>query len=561
MPRTTRRLPHALVRAAAVFVLSAGVTVPALVHAPAAHAADVSATFTTDDARLGVQITGNPLWIKVSVLASTAPGAAVLASSDDLRWQDGNTDAGRPYGYVTDTAPRLPEGTAYGTYPVLVEYRQSGGTVQKWTGGTYAHKLHTGVTDLSFDRTTTSLTARKVVLSGRATTWDPVTDAVTPARAGTSVKVTVHTYTDTWKDLTATATTGADGSFSLPFTPNGAINRGTATVVAPAADTVPTAPAPVPEVGIEKTTYRIAARLDRYRVAKDTNVTVTGRVERLTPDGWKPYPGAPIITTSSRPDYTLAVNGLMGRGVSAGDGTFTYGARASYATGVYTSLAPSAYYQSRAYDQGTIAVPQPFSFTHWGVTLDEYGRVRGTGRMTTQAYCGDQTVSLQASLDNGRTWRNLAGARASGGTAGYCPFEVTSQGYVNALYRLHHAETDQLTARTTGSVRLGRVPTRFSAFAISPSRPYVNAKMTVSGTLQQQNAGVWKPLKGAKVTLLFKPKGDTQWYWVTRNVATGSDGRFSFRATNYGDGSWALVKQSANGYFYSETKAKYIDAR
>ncbi|WP_318208577.1 hypothetical protein [Streptomyces sp. SJL17-1] len=548
-------------RAAAVFVLSAGVTVPALVHATTAYAADVSATFTTDDAKFGVQIAGRPLWIQVSVLASTAPDAAALASTDALSWQDGNTDTGRPYGYVTDTALRLPEGTPYGSYPVRVEYRLPGGTVQRWTGGTYAHKLHTGVSQLSFDRKTTSLTARTVVLSGKATTWDPVTGTVTPARAGTRVKVSLSTVSDTWKELTGTATTGADGAFSLPFTPNAAINRGTATVVTPAADTVPAAAAPVPEVGVEKTTYRIAAKLNKYRVAQHTNVTVAGRVERLTPDGWKPYAGAPLITTSQKPSFDLAVHGRMGSGVSAANGTFSYGARATHATQVFTSLAPSVYYQSRAYDEGNIAVPQPFSFTNWRITLDEYGRVRGTGRMTTQAWCGEQTVTLQASLDNGRTWRNLSGARASGGTAGYCPFDVSSGGYVNALYRLHHAENDHMVARTTGSVRLGRVPTRFSAFAITPSRPYVDAKMTVSGTLQQRTGGVWKPLKGAKVTLVFKPKGDTQWYWVTRNVTTGSNGKFSFRATNYGDGSWALVKQSANGYFYSETKAKYIDAR
>ncbi|MFH9723153.1 hypothetical protein ACH4M4_09290 [Streptomyces sp. NPDC017254] len=562
MPRSTRRLPHALVRAAAVFVLSAGITVPALVHAPAAHAADVSATYTTDDARLGVQIAGNPLWIKVSVLASTAPGAAVLASTDALSWQTGDTDTGLPYGYTTDTAPRLPEGTPYGTYPVLVEYRQPGGTVQRWTGGSYVHKLHTGVSQVSFDRKTTSLTDRKVVLSGTATTWDPVTGTVTPARAGTTVKVSLSTYTDQWKELTGTATTGANGTFSLPFTPNAEIRSGTATVVAPAADTAPGLATRVPGVGLDKVTYRISATLDKWRVQAGTNVTVSGRVERLTPDGWKPYAGAPLITTSSEPSRSsLSFYGLMGSSSSAADGTFSYPARAAHATQVYTSLVPSVYYASRAYDEGAITVPQPFSYTDWRISLDEYGRVRGSGRMTTQGSCSDEPVYLQSSVDNGRTWRNLANVRAGGGFSGYCPFDVSARAHVNALYRLHHYESDRIVNRSTGGVRLGRVPTRFSAFAISPTRPYANSKMTVSGTLQQQTGGTWKPLKGAKVTLLFKPKNDSQWYWVTRNVTTGANGTFSFRATNYGDGSWALVKQTATGYFYSETKAKYIDAR
>ncbi|WP_435974753.1 hypothetical protein [Streptomyces sp. Qhu_M48] len=549
-------------RAAAVFVLSAAVTVPAVIHAPAVHAADVSATFTTDDARLGVQVAGDPLWVKVSVLASTAPGAAVLASTDSLTWQSGDSGTGLPSGHVTDEALRLPEDTPFGAYPVLVEYRQSGSTVKRWTGGSYVHKLHTGVSRVSFDRKTTSLTDRKVVLSGTATTWDPATGAVTPARAGTTVKVKINTVAENWQELTGTATTGADGTFSLPFTPNAEIRGGTATVAASAADTVANHATPLPEVGVEKTAYRISATLGKWRVQVGTNVTVSGRVERLTPDGWKPYAAAPLITTSSQPPVVSpASQVLMGKGTSAADGSFSYPARATYGTQVYTSLAPSVYYQSHAYDQGAIAVPQPFSYTDWRISLDEYGTVRGSGRMTTRGYCSDQPVYLQSSLDNGRTWRNLANSRASGGTSGYCPFDVSARAHVNALYRLHHYESDHIVNRSTGGVRLGRVPTRFSAFSLTPARPYKNSKMTVSGTLQQQTGGVWKPLKGAKVTLVFKPKGDSQWYWVTKNVTTGGNGTFSFKATNYGDGSWALVKQSANGYFYSETKVKYIDAR
>ncbi|MFJ2860796.1 hypothetical protein [Streptomyces sp. NPDC087215] len=549
-------------RAAAVFALSAGVITPAVVHAPAVYAADVSGTFTTDDARIGVRISGLPLWIKASVLASTAPGAAVLATTDDFAHRGTDSDAGLPYGQTSATAPRLPEGTPYGTYPVLVEYRQSGGTVQRWTGGTYEHKRHSGVSRLSFDRRTTSLTERKVVLSGTATTWDPVSGAVTPAPAGTTVEVALDTYSDSWKVLKGRATTGADGTFSLPFTPNAAIRRGTATVVPASADTVAARPSAVPEVDVEKTTYRLYANLNKWRVPVNTNVTVTGRVERLTEDGWKPYAGAPLVSGSSEPPYhSLTTHGVMGRGISAANGTFSFPARATSTTQVYTYLAPSVYYAATAFDQGGIAVPQPVSFTNWRITLDEYGRISATGRMTNTYGCWDESVHLQASVDNGRTWRNLANTKAQGGTDGYCPFEITSGAYVNALYRLHHYETDRAVGKTTGSVRLGRVPTRFSAFSITPARPSVNSKMTVSGTLQQQTGGVWKPLKGAKVTLVFKPKGEYEWYWVTRNVTTGANGSFSFRATNYGDGTWAMVKQSANGWFYSETKEKYIDAR
>ncbi|MEV8589651.1 hypothetical protein AB0424_22230 [Streptomyces sp. NPDC051180] len=537
--------------------------VPAVITAPAAHAAtDVTATFTTDDARIGVRISGDPLWVKASIMSSTGPDATVLASTDALTWQAGDNDTGRPYGHVSDTAPRLPDGTPYGTYPVVVEYRQPGGTAQRWTGGTYVHKLHAGVSGLAFDRKTTSLAERKVVLSGRATTWDPVTGATAPALPGTGVDVTLQLVAEGWKTLTVKATTGEDGAFSLPFSPNAEVRGGTAVVVAPNADTVATLPAAVPEVGVEKTSYRLTADLNKYRVQAGTNVTVTGRVERLTPDGWKPYAGAPLITTSGKPESaSLGVSGLMGSGAAAADGSFSYPARASHTTQVYTSLAPSVYYASRAYDQGAIAVPQQFAWGGVRVALDEYGTVRATGKVSANTFvCWDQYVFLQASLDNGRTWRNLANGKAEGGTEGGCPFDISARAYHNAMYRLYHYETDQLVGKVTGTIRLSRIPTRFSAFTISPSRPRVNAKMTVSGTLQQYTSGAWRPLKGAKVMLVFKPKGYSEWYWVTRDVATGSNGSFSFRATNYGDGTWAMVKQSASGYFHSETKVKYIDA-
>ncbi|MFF8380834.1 hypothetical protein ACF07V_32390 [Streptomyces sp. NPDC015661] len=114
MPRSTRRLPHAFVRAAAVFALAAGVIAPAVVHAPAAHADTGSAyDATLDDGRYRVGMLGDALWMKVTVLASTAPDAPVLASTEELT---------QLYGYWTTDAPlTLPEGTALGDYPVRID--------------------------------------------------------------------------------------------------------------------------------------------------------------------------------------------------------------------------------------------------------------------------------------------------------------------------------------------------------------------------------------------------------------------------------------------------------
>lgn len=146
------------------------------------------------------------------------------------------------------------------------------------------------------------------------------------------------------------------------------------------------------------------------------------------------------------------------------------------------------------------------------------------------------------------------------GNAGYCPFTIESYGFVNAYYRVAHDETDTFLAQTSAPVHLTRVLTRFTSFSITPTRPAKNARFTASGTLQHYTGGRWQSYKGAQVMLVFKPKGDTKWYWVTKG-STGTGGKYSLRGIGYQDGSWAVVLQPDAKHFYSETKAKYVDVR
>ncbi|MEU5987013.1 hypothetical protein [Streptomyces sp. NPDC047434] len=556
--RSTRTLPRAFVRAAAVFALSAGVTLPAVVAAPSAYAATVSQTVTQDDGRLTLGLPSYALWVKVSVLASTAPDAAVLASTDEL------TSTGSS-AWTTDAPIRLPEGTAFGDYPLAVDFRLPGGVVEHWTGGTFGYKLHTGVGTVAFDRKTTSYDRRDVVLSGTATTWNPATGERTPAAEGTSVRVTLNlrdAYSAT-RTATALATTGTDGAFSLPFTPDAEVTGGTA-VVDPAAGVDPDAARQLPAVGVEKLTYRITSDTDRFRVLAGTDVRVTGRVERLTGDGWQSFAGAPVVSTGSEPlSYDTALRNEIGSGTSLPDGSFTYQARVQYTTGaVYTGLRPSVYYgkgNDRPYDVAAIAVPQQFAYTQYRMSLDEFGKVTAYGQLGDgTTYCATKRdwVALQVSLDNGRTWGQLKSAPVGD----YCTYSFDVWGYTDGLYRIYHPETDRFVSKTSTPVRLARNPTRIVNVTISPSRPRTNTQMTVKGLVQQKVNGVWKAMPGAKLTLVFKPKGDPNWYWAKKDVATNSYGNFSFGTTNYGDGTWALFLQSKSGYFYSESRTIYVDA-
>ncbi|MFG3347190.1 hypothetical protein ACGF1Z_19225 [Streptomyces sp. NPDC048018] len=557
--RSTRTRPHALVRAVTVFALAAGVALPAVVTAPAAYAATVGQTTTLDDGRLTVGLPGDALWVKVSVLASTAPDAAVLASTDELGLS--------AYAAWTTEAPiRLPEGTAFGDYPLAVEYRLPGGTVQRWTGGTFGYRLHTGVSAASFDRTTTSYDSRDVVLSGRATTWNPATGTTTPAAEGTPVSITLN-LSDAFsrtRTQTATVATAGDGTFSLPFTADDEITGGKAEVVPAGADTDPVAPRGIPAVGVEKLKYRITSDPGRFRVSAGTDVNVQGRVERLTEAGWQGFAGIPVVTTGAEPyPYTKALAPLGG-GDTAADGSFAYPARVQYTTArLYTLPKPSVYFAretTHLYDVADIAVPQQFAYSGATTTLNEYGWVKARGRLGTgTTYCDTKPdwIALQVSLDNGRTWRTMKSGYLDTG----CWYDLGAWGYVNALYRIYHPESDRFVAKNTANIRLSRIPTRIVNVTYSPSRPSVNGRMTVKGVVQQQVNGVWKALPGARLTLYVKPKGDPSWYWAAKNIATGSNGAFSVTTTTYGDGTWGLGLQSRTGYFSSESRNFYVDAR
>ncbi|GAA2788555.1 hypothetical protein [Streptomyces showdoensis] len=558
--RSKRTLPHALVRAATVFALSAGVALPAVITAPTAYAATVSRTTTLDDGRLTVDgLPNDALWIKVSVLASAAPDAAVLASTDELTLS--------AYAAWTTEAPiRLPEGTALGDYPLAVEYRLPGGTVQRWTGGSFGYRLHTGVSAASFDRTTTSYDSRDVVLSGKATTWNPATDTTGPAAEGTTVKVVLN-LTDAYarpQSRTLAVATAADGTFTLPVTADDEITGGTAEVVPASTDTDPAAARPLPAVGVEKLKYRVTSDTDRFRVAAGTDVRVSGRVERLTTEGWRSFGGIPVVTVSGEPyPYTKVITPI-GSGTTTADGDFSYPVRAQYSTHrLYTLPKPSVYFDRNAtYPSATadIAVPQQFTYAGATMTLDEYGWVKARGRLGNgSTYCDTKPdwVALQVSLDNGRTFRTLKSGYVDTG----CWYDFGAWGYVNAVYRIYHPESDRYVAKNTANVRLSRIETRIVNVTYSPLRPRVNGKMTVKGLVQQKVNGVWKAMPGARLTLYVKPKGDPNWYWAARNIATGSTGAFTVTTANYGDGTWGLGLQSKAGYFYSESRNFYVDAR
>ncbi|MFI1018063.1 hypothetical protein [Streptomyces sp. NPDC020965] len=555
MTRSKRMLPYALMRTAAVFALSAGVATPALITAPAAYAAESGALRTQDrvyhpvtlaDGRVNVhwpsQLAAS---VRVTVLESTEPGAAVLASTDDLSWHD-NDPSISPQGWITAEPLRLPEGTPLGRYPVVVTEREADGTETEWVGGRYAYLARASISQFGWDREYTDHENRTAALSGLLTMYNPFTKVRTPARG-----VRLHiALSNGVRDESKMILTGSDGTFTLPVTA-----EGTVTAIRvwhhESTELTPIDSLPGPTLPARTMSYRITADADRTRVKPGGEFTMSGRVERLTKDGWRPFAGVPVLTSSR-----LSGGGPLGKGRSAADGSFSYPAKAEQSGGkVYTLVEPSPYFTSTAHDSTQIHVPVYAVFQDTEITLDPFGAVKAGAVLNVASRCEAQPVALQSSTD-GKNWRTLR----AGTTDPNCRVSITAPGQTGGRYRIHHPESDEFVEMSSPAVRLNRVPTRFTGGKLTPVRPAKNGTLTSTGTLQRQVNGVWRPYVGGKVTLFFKARGETRWKAVTKGKSA-SGGAYTLKGGVSGDGTWSVRTDLATGYFYSETKGTYVDAR
>ncbi|MER6910108.1 hypothetical protein ABT354_00340 [Streptomyces sp. NPDC000594] len=514
---------------------------------------------TLDDGR--IDLTGleeDILWATVSVLESTAPDAAVLASTQELSFYEYQAGEEMERSWRTDEPVHLPVGTPLGEYPVSVSYRTVGGPVRHWTGGSYKHLLRTGVTALSYDREHIEMDDREVTVSGAVTTYNPSTRVRSAAGEGLKVEVFLVAK---WarENHRVTAVTGPGGKFSITLTLNGPVVTGAARVLEaePGVDLDERFPAPpLPALTFP---YRITSQFSKTRVVPGEEVRVTGRVERLTDDGWKPYSGASVITSNSTPSSWQTP---LGTSTVAADGSFSHQVKASE-RGMFTTtyVARSPFHTKWAYKSQSLYIPGRMAFQDTKITLDAFGQVKAAGRVQDTGRpdagtCQSMDLALQHSTD-GKSWRTLRSTRSEYG----CAFSVTAaKVYNSAYYRVHHAEQDNFWANSSPAVRQSRNPTRFSDDTITPLRPAKNGTVTASGTLQRKTDDTWRSYAGGKVGLHFRPKGTTEWKRVAQGSAN-SRGGYTLKGKATGDGDWAVRTEVVSGHFFSETKVTYVDAR
>jgi hypothetical protein len=560
--RTSRAIRPAVFRTAAAFVITTALAAGPLAAAAPAFAADatVASVATADDGTLSVELPdASALWVKVSVRASADPDLAPVWTSDELSYGGGQ-------GWHTDKPVSLPAELAYGDYPVDVDYRLPGGTVQHWSGaehgtsGLLSYRLHTGVASVAYDREYTDFDHRSPVVSGTVTSYDPVTGTTSPARAGTTVKVNWSASVGVdQKSGTATAVSDDTGAFQVAVTPGGSITSGSATVVEPAADTDPDVSTGLPALPAHTTTYRISADGNHASVHKGKTFTVKGSVLKLTDDGWKPFADAPLVTTPQPPDsYRYTTPGLMGTGTSTATGTFSYPVTATKTTYYYSYVQPSAYLSTLPYAENYITVPTAGSFKDVKLTVDAYRQVTAKGKLLGS--CGTAALTLQYSKNGSSGWKTIGSGKAGDQYSSGCSFSLKGYGSTDGYYRVRHAESDRMLEAISAKKRLNRVETRIIGFDMTPNSPAVNGKLTAKGTLQYKSGGKWKAYKGGKIVVVFRPKGDSNWYWTVKGT-TDSKGHFSLRTKAYQDGTWATYLAADAKHFYSESKTEYVNAR
>ncbi|MEE4543573.1 hypothetical protein V2S66_16525 [Streptomyces sp. V4-01] len=545
-------------RAAATFLLAAGLAVPALAAAPAAQAADATVTgVTTDDnGKLNVSLTtSDALWVQVSVRASAAADAPVLATTDALTQSGG--------GWKTEQTVSLPAGTAYGDYPVDVDYRLFNGTVQHWAGADHRtvsdlnYRLHTGVSNLAFDRTTLDYDHQSTVLSGTATTLDPATGQSGAAAAGTKVELD-YDAVGGLRSYKTTATVADGGTFQAPLTLPLGIENVRAVAVPDATTTARPLVWDFTPPRVITTRYRLSAEESRTRTNPNVAYTEKGSVERYAEGYWQPWTGVTVSTASSAGDPSTGVlSGVLGHGATDANGAFSYAVTPTRTTDTFTVLQPTPYLtgSSAAYEH--IAVPTPGSFTTPAGSIDQYATVTLAGSL--KGSCDYQPLSLEYSANGTTGWTTMQWFQANGGNYnGTCSYSVTKDAYYNGYYRVRHPETDVMQPAVTVVKHIYRYRTGMS-IAMSSTKPKTNAKLTASGNVYQLTTAGWKPYAGVHVVLVFKPRYDPNWYWVVKGY-TNAYGHYALNTTAFGDGTWAAYIEPNSSHYYSESKQVYVDA-
>lgn len=351
-----------------------------------------------------------------------------------------------------------------------------------------------------------------------------------------------------------TATTDANGQFTVPVTPQWWELSVTATIAA--SSTVAAASNTLWLNALTQT--RITATATPDVITSATQVaTISGVLQYQGDDGtWKPLPGRTVRISASGANTTVT---------TASDGSFTQTltlTRSASSLSQWISVQWSPWTDDNTlvdetffYDANTsvsIANPATVAFTSFQATANADGTITASGALTITPST-PTVIQFEYSADGTSGWQPL-GTPADATTAASGTFSSTFQAPLpTGWYRAVVAPGPDTLGAMRTAVQTGRTVTRVTGFKVSATKVKVGKTFKITGTLQQDVNAAWKPLAGQQVWILLKPKGSTTWFWYSK-PRTSASGAFSATIKvikGMTSAWWIPVYYGATGYYDS----------
>ncbi|MEV5573522.1 carboxypeptidase-like regulatory domain-containing protein [Spirillospora sp. NPDC052269] len=360
----------------------------------------------------------------------------------------------------------------------------------------------------------------------------------------------------------ATATSTADGSFTLKVTPTTTAARLSASGHGDYASTVAAVSFPL---RAQPTRVSITRTPGAARVGE--KATLSGLLERQNSAGaWVPFPGR-AVKLSFVSDGTKQTTEL-GAPTTGPDGRYSLPVTVTGSGTWQVGSAGNAFLQSSMAGEhhgssfwtritGVTARPNPVAV---GGKVTVSGQIVRTGAPAGSANVVNVPVSLTFSPGPGRMFSMAKGRTDAAGR-----FSLSGVAKSDGKWWVEFSGDQGIGGTWDEPSATPRIfvdtkyKTAISSFDASPEPVRKGRTLTVKGKITKFT-GSWKPATGAALTIYFKPKGSSKWKAMGTTKAD-RNGRFTKGFKASADGTWAAAYAGSSTYLGIWSAGDYVDVR
>jgi hypothetical protein len=320
---------------------------------------------------------------------------------------------------------------------------------------------------------------------------------------------------------------------------------------------------------------RISMAFDPAPSVIGDRVNVTGRLERVMPDGGSAAAPGQVVKILFQPNTAGAVPTQIAKGLTAEDGSYSVPATVP-GVGFWSVETPSLYDRTpsgkgygpylgtqvqssvvianyRTTITGFNASPEPVGK---GATITASGRVvRTKADGSTEPGTGSPTLQFSA---DGKKWKSVFSVNPDANGYFTIKTPAVSDGYWRADTTPEPGYEEFPSTSSSDYVDV-RYRTRVTSFNASPEPVSKGKTITVGGNLQRYTTA-WKAHSGQSVKIYFAAKGATSWTYEA-TAKTSSTGHFSHTFTAAKDGTWRATYAGTTTYLAVTGSGDYVDVR